>query len=1196
MKRKLLSFTLMLLFGFSASRAQLVFTVNETSGTMTNLLSPTTIMNGGNDDYGCCETALGFNFLFGGTSYRTFNANCDGFIVLGTGTVVANLVTVNSMLRQGAGVLGPPTIPSACSPAPAVGAANVAPICNCNNGSAGLPSMYVNNMTTTNYLPMIAPLWDDWVTNSATGKINYERFGVAPNRRITIEFLNLARWPNYNTAAYSMQVTLYETSNRIDMLYRFEGTTQAVAASIGLKTSCVGDQYFLSTAGIDNVTNPSRTTENRNNPFPGSGKLYRWIPPPAAVIPTNNLLCNAGAGGVAGGLCYATELAYDVSCNAFSTTIFGTTSSTVNVDAVFTNSCANTTQNDIWFYVDVPDVPLVGVTTMVVSTDNSPPATCGNTGGVQFEVYQSAQLPGSALVCPGNLGVPIVCSDNGGVLNANNSTTATLTITDNRRYFIRVDGDAALTPDFQICVKDKFNDEPCTAALLTPGTSCTPFAATTVGATASKCFAGGVGSVSTAPGQVQTVYTPATGDCQVYQSAAGATNVGNVITVTTTAGLVAGHNVRVAAGTGAFPAGTLVTATTATTFTTNFAPSIPLAGGAVIIGGSSNLQDVWFKFVAVAGTDYVIDTYAGTLTDGAMALYTGPVTPTCPLPTAIMTTGLTNASFLNFTASSSTIGDKVPSSVSAGSPDWMPRIVTSGLSSGTYYIRFWKGLNGATGGSFSICIYEKPSCGASAIGCPVPTAVVYNPNGNYNGTLCSTTDSEGLCFEKIPTIGTDFTPLCGDNFDSKAYYGNMPASTSNPASTTITMTGAGTTANLMVGSLMHTVIPGGATFPAGTTITGIVNATQFTVSNPPSMAYTGQQLTINAAPAGETPTNAQFCTSAALPNANMILRPIFYRIYPTVTGMVQMDFDNILTARNQGIRVALYTLSPVPTLPAHSCAGATWTLVPADFVSNIYGALPGITRYCNTTTALAAGITGNSNTAKFTMRWNTLNAGTTYFLMVDGNGPAAQPDRAFFSLTFSGTAVNADGVLAVKLLNFKGKSVEGSNVLSWFTASEQDHDYFSLERSKDGENFESIARIKGAGNSNSLLSYQSIDETPYSGINYYRLKSVDVNGMGKYSEIISLYSATGKKIEFEGVHPNPTSGTVFTDFYVTENTTLTVELRDISGQLVKSYNATVSAGKNSLESDTRDLDSGLYFISISDTQSGEKYTARFVRE
>ena len=331
----------------------------------------------------------------------------------------------------------------------------------------------------------------------------------------------------------------------------------------------------------------------------------------------------------------------------------------------------------------------------------------------------------------------------------------------------------------------------------------------------------------------------------------------------------------------------------------------------------------------------------------------------------------------------------------------------------------------------------------------------------------------------------------------------------------------------------------------------------------------------------------------------MILRPIFYRIYPTVTGTVQMDFDNILTARNQGIRVALYTLSPTPTLPSHSCAGATWTLVPANFISNIFGVTP-TDRYCNTNVSaapsIAAGATGNANTAKFTMRWTTLTAGTTYFLMVDGSGPQATADRAFFSLTLSGSAVNANGVLAVKLLDFKGKYSEGANIITWFTGSEQENDYFALQRSKDGESFETIAELKGKGNSSTLSNYESIDANPYAGINYYRLRSVDTQGIGTYSEIITVYSPTGKKIEFQGVHPNPATGSLFADFYVTENTTLTVEVRDISGQLVKTYNSTVVAGKNSLESDIRELEGGLYFITIQDIQSGEKYSARFVRE
>ena len=1209
MKRKILSFALLLLAGFTTSFAQLVFTVAETSGTMTNLVSPTRLENGGNDDVGSCETPIGFDFLFGGTVYKSFNANCDGFMVLGGNVAQVPFPGWVPMTRQCLAP-APAWVPATCTYTHPVGTANVAPVGNCNNGSAGLPSWYVNNMTTTQYLPMISPLWDDWVTNSSTGMINYQNFGLAPNRSLVVEWINLARWPNYNTAAYSMQVTLYETSNRIDMLYRFEGVTQSVGASIGLRTACPGDQYFLTTAvPVNNVTNPSRTIENRGCIFPGSGKLYRWTPPPAAVIPTNDRLCAVGLGGTLGGACNATQLAYDVSCNAFSTTIFGTTSSTAAVDAVFTNTCLNTTQNDIWFYVDVP----IGSTTMVVSTDNSPPATCGNTGGVQFEVYQSTLLAGAAIGCPGNLGVPLVCSDNGGVLNPNNSTTATFTVTANVRYFIRVEGDAALTPDFQICVKDKFNDSPCTAATLTPSASCVPFAGTTVGATPSYLYNAPNGLLNQNPANKQTVNAGLV-DGNIYM-VANASSVGTTINVGSTTGLVVGAVVTVLSGTGAFVAATTVSSLTPTTFVVSTAPSTVLLTGATINASQSPINDVWFRFTAVAGKDYVIDTYAGTLTNGAMTLYAGTVAA-CPGigGNGPLSTGAIQ--FPNFTAHLPAIGDKVSTSVSALSPDLMPRIVTSGLTGGiTYWIRFWNDpsvltppLVTSTSGTFSICIYERPTCGVIVTsGCPAAPVYTDNPNGNYNGTLCSTTDPIGLCGEKIPTIGTNFAPLCGDNFNVKAFYGT--GGTVATAASVGTLITVNSTAGLMVGDVLNATTSGVGNFGVGNTIATIVNATQFTVTTAPITALASTNaITINSAPLGEAPPNNLFCWNNSLPfpNNNMLLRPLFYRIYPAtvVPGYIQMDFDPILSARNQGIRVALYTITGTPSLPNHSCAGLTWNFVPASYVSNVYGALAGVTRYCNSNTnatILTSGITGNPNTAKFTMRWDAgspsfITAGQVYYLVIDGAGPFSTADRVFFGLTMSGAIVAANGVLAVKLLDFKGKHVDGENMLSWFTGSEQDNDYFVLQRSKDGESFENIAEIKGKGNSSSLSSYQSTDVKPYAGVNYYRLRSVDKQGIGTYSEIIAVYSPTGKRIEFEGVHPNPTSGSVFADFYITDNTTLNVEVRDISGKLVKTYNATVAVGKNSLESDIRELEGGLYFISIRDNQSGEKYTARFVKE
>jgi hypothetical protein len=84
--------------------------------------------------------------------------------------------------------------------------------------------------------------------------------------------------------------------------------------------------------------------------------------------------------------------------------------------------------------------------------------------------------------------------------------------------------------------------------------------------------------------------------------------------------------------------------------------------------------------------------------------------------------------------------------------------------------------------------------------------------------------------------------------------------------------------------------------------------------------------------------------------------------------------------------------------------------------------------------------------------------------------------------------------LPVELLNFEAKPRETTVELFWQTASEINNDYFTLLRSKDGDYFEEIAVIPGAGQSSSMLDYEYFDERPYSGLSYYKLMQTDFDG------------------------------------------------------------------------------------------------------
>lgn len=94
--------------------------------------------------------------------------------------------------------------------------------------------------------------------------------------------------------------------------------------------------------------------------------------------------------------------------------------------------------------------------------------------------------------------------------------------------------------------------------------------------------------------------------------------------------------------------------------------------------------------------------------------------------------------------------------------------------------------------------------------------------------------------------------------------------------------------------------------------------------------------------------------------------------------------------------------------------------------------------------------------------------------------------------------------LPIELLSFYGKSHIYYNELRWTTASENNNDYFNIEKTRDGTYFYNISTIKGAGNSTQKLEYLFIDRDIEDGINYYVLKQTDYDGKFKYSDIISI--------------------------------------------------------------------------------------------
>jgi hypothetical protein len=74
----------------------------------------------------------------------------------------------------------------------------------------------------------------------------------------------------------------------------------------------------------------------------------------------------------------------------------------------------------------------------------------------------------------------------------------------------------------------------------------------------------------------------------------------------------------------------------------------------------------------------------------------------------------------------------------------------------------------------------------------------------------------------------------------------------------------------------------------------------------------------------------------------------------------------------------------------------------------------------------------------------------------------------------------------------------------WSTASELDNDYFTIQRSIDGERWLDLGTFDGSGTSHSVNHYRFIDKSPPRGLSYYRIQQTDYNGESKHSEIRSV--------------------------------------------------------------------------------------------
>jgi hypothetical protein len=146
------------------------------------------------------------------------------------------------------------------------------------------------------------------------------------------------------------------------------------------------------------------------------------------------------------------------------------------------------------------------------------------------------------------------------------------------------------------------------------------------------------------------------------------------------------------------------------------------------------------------------------------------------------------------------------------------------------------------------------------------------------------------------------------------------------------------------------------------------------------------------------------------------------------------------------------------------------------------------------------------------------NSGTCAY---DGN-PYCEPAGGFTGPSGYGEG-GYDPALPITLMYFNGKQNRGVIELNWATATEQNFHKFIVQHSDNGIDFHDIGEVaaKGSLGHGIETKYSFQDRSPLLGINYYRLKSIDLDDTFEIYYIIAVKEQGGKKLH---VYPNPSQG------------------------------------------------------------------------
>ena len=170
-------------------------------------------------------------------------------------------------------------------------------------------------------------------------------------------------------------------------------------------------------------------------------------------------------------------------------------------------------------------------------------------------------------------------------------------------------------------------------------------------------------------------------------------------------------------------------------------------------------------------------------------------------------------------------------------------------------------------------------------------------------------------------------------------------------------------------------------------------------------------------------------------------------------------------------------------------------------------------------------------------------------------------------------------LLPIELLEFTAECLNGRALIQWTTGSETNNNYFLLESSVNGIDFQPVTTMWGAGTSSTMNTYEFVDYNQYSGTTYFRLTQVDFDGILTYSDVIALENCNS---DLDGVSVYTGSGNeINLEISSKSHAQYTYRIVDTRGRTIEApCKITVSEGNNKFSISPKNIEFGIYYLII----------------